>query len=61
MTQRRVDGPTPHGGDYGLITFIRSLEEPAECEEAEAKAAILAEYMDSGVSVFESYAEIKGV
>lgn len=22
MTQQRVDGPTPHGGDYALLTFF---------------------------------------
>ena len=53
MSTKRVDGPTPNGGVYAVATFLRSLEEPVEVDEAEAGAMAIAEYDSDGTMIQE--------
>ena len=58
MSTRRIDGPTPNGGAYAVATYLRSLEEPVEVEEAGAGAMAIAEFDSDGVMIMETWGEL---
>ena len=60
MSTRRIDGPTPNGGAYAVATYLRSIEEPVEVDEAGAGAMVIAEFDADGVMFMETWGEIGG-
>ena len=53
MTSRRIDGPTPNGGDYSIGVYV-DLESLSEVDEAEADGLIITEYTSEGTVIHET-------
>lgn len=47
MTTFRIDGPTPQGGEYVMVTYVKT-ETLAEVDKADADGVMVTEYSHDG-------------
>jgi hypothetical protein len=57
QTSKRMEGPTPAGGEYGVVYFLNDAGEPAD--EAVATRFEFIEYDTNGDHVERSYGTIE--